>query len=174
MAAVAIRVTIGLQRAMKSGSRLALGHRRRAPPRPRGGRIRQRHGRRSRHDIQRRRPGGEHKAATLAPGAIFGGNGEPSGVDRAARRSAALRRVGLKLRMPSRARVPFMRFTNRVRSLTRHSRSDWAAWRPLRQSSVRAPCQWLRSPRSHPRNPRFSNSGSRRQRTRLAVCAPSP
>ena len=38
--------------------------------------------------------------------ATFGGNGEPSGVDRAARCSAALRRVGLKLRMPSRARLP--------------------------------------------------------------------
>ena len=35
----------------------------------------------------------------------FGGNGTPSGVCSAARRSAALRSVGLKLRMPSRATV---------------------------------------------------------------------
>jgi site-specific recombinase XerC len=36
---------------------------------------------------------------------VFGGSGMPSGVCTVARRSAALRRVGLKLRMPSRARV---------------------------------------------------------------------
>ena len=35
----------------------------------------------------------------------FGGNGTPSGVCSVARRSAALRSVGLKLRMPSRMRV---------------------------------------------------------------------
>jgi hypothetical protein len=35
----------------------------------------------------------------------FGGNGTPSGVCSVARRSAALRSVGLKLRMPSRATV---------------------------------------------------------------------
>src|SRR6516225_117983 len=85
--------------------------------------------------------------------ATFGGNGEPSGVDRAARCSAALRRVGLKLRMPSRARVPFMRFTSRVRSLTRHSRSRLGR---LASSSAivgtRTMLQWPRSPRSHPRN----------------------
>jgi hypothetical protein len=40
---------------------------------------------------------------------VFGGSGMPSGVCRVARRSAALRRVGLKLRMPSRARVHFIR-----------------------------------------------------------------
>jgi hypothetical protein len=34
---------------------------------------------------------------------VFGGSGMPSGVCTVARRSAALRRVGLKLRMPSRA-----------------------------------------------------------------------
>ena len=38
-------------------------------------------------------------------------------------RGQALRRVGLKLRMPSRARVDFIRFTMRVRSPTRQSRS---------------------------------------------------
>src|ERR1700756_774213 len=54
---------------------------------------------------------------------VFGGSGMPSGVSTVARRSAALRRVGLKLRMPSRARVDFIRFTIRVRSPTRHSRS---------------------------------------------------
>jgi hypothetical protein len=36
----------------------------------------------------------------------FGGSGEPSGVYRAARCSAALPRVGLKWRMPNRARAP--------------------------------------------------------------------
>src|SRR5438552_15834509 len=45
----------------------------------------------------------------------FGGSGEPSGVCSVARRSAALRSVGLKVRMPSRARVPFIRLTMRVR-----------------------------------------------------------
>ena len=82
----------------------------------------------------------------------FGRSGEPSGVRRAARRSVALRRVGLKLRMPSRARVPFMRFTMRVRSLTRHSRSRLGR---LASSSAivgtRTMLQWPRSPRSHPR-----------------------
>src|SRR6266850_6512180 len=53
----------------------------------------------------------------------FGGSGEPSGVCSVARRSAALRSVGLKVRMPSRARVPFIRLTMRVRSPTRDSRS---------------------------------------------------
>src|SRR6516165_2893383 len=47
---------------------------------------------------------------------VFGGSGMPSGVRTVARRSAALRRVGLKLRMPSRAKVDFIRFTIRVRS----------------------------------------------------------
>src|SRR5437879_2019105 len=54
---------------------------------------------------------------------VFGGSGMPSGVCTLARRSAAVRRVGLKLRMPSRARVDFIRFTIRVRSPTRQSRS---------------------------------------------------
>src|SRR5215475_2327161 len=40
------------------------------------------------------------------------------------RTSAALRRVGLKLRTPSRASVAFIRLTMRVRSPTRHSNSD--------------------------------------------------
>ena len=53
----------------------------------------------------------------------FGGRGMPSGVRTVARRSAALRRVGLKLRTPSRAcSVAFIRLTMRVRSPTRHSR----------------------------------------------------
>jgi hypothetical protein len=74
-----------------------------------------------------------------------------------------LRRVGLKLRMPSRAKVPFIRLTMRVRSLTRHSRSRLGR---LASSSAivgtRAMVQWPRSPRSHPKNPRFSNSVSSR------------
>src|SRR6201982_1599273 len=91
----------------------------------------------------------------------FGGSAEPSGVCSVARRSAALRRVGLKLRMPSRARVPFIRLTMRVRSPTRHSRSRLGR---LASSSAmvgtRAMVQWRRSPLSHPKNPRFSNSVS--------------
>src|ERR1700726_2409188 len=77
----------------------------------------------------------------------FGGSGMPSGVRTVARRSAALRRVGLKLRMPSRARVALMRFTMRVRSPTRHSRSRLGR---LASSSAivgtRAMLQWPRSP----------------------------
>src|ERR1700730_10227999 len=53
----------------------------------------------------------------------FGGSGMPSGVRTVAIRAAALRRVRVKLRMPIRARVAFIRFTMRVRSPTRHSRS---------------------------------------------------
>src|SRR5205085_945051 len=86
-----------------------------------------------------------------------------SGVCTVARRSAALRRVGLKLRMPRRARVDFIRFTIRVRSPTRQSRSRFGR---LASSSAivgtRAMLQWPRSPRSHPKNPRFSNSVSSR------------
>jgi hypothetical protein len=76
---------------------------------------------------------------------------------------AGPRRVGLKLRMPSRTKVPFIRFTMRVRSPTRHSRSRFGR---LASSSAivgtRAMLQWPRSPRSHPKNPRFSNSVSSR------------
>src|SRR5215472_4666361 len=54
----------------------------------------------------------------------FRGSGVPSGVCTVASRSAALRRVGLKLRTPSRASVAFIRLTMRVRSPTRHSNSD--------------------------------------------------
>src|SRR5437868_13297752 len=48
---------------------------------------------------------------------VFGGSGMPSGVCTVARRSAALRRVGLKLRMPSRVRVDFIRFTIEVAAM---------------------------------------------------------
>jgi hypothetical protein len=94
---------------------------------------------------------------------VLGGSGMPSGVCTLARRSAALRRVGLKLRMPSRVRVDFIRLTIRVRSPTRQSRSRLGR---LASSSAivgtRAMLQWPRSPRSHPRNPRFSSSVSSR------------
>jgi len=95
----------------------------------------------------------------------FGGSGVLSGVRRVsvARRSAALRNVGLKLRMPSRARVAFIRLIMRVRSPTRHSRSRFGR---LASSSAivgtRDMLQWPRSPRSHPKNPRFSISVSSR------------
>ena len=91
----------------------------------------------------------------------FGGSGEPSGVDRAARRSAALRKVGLKLRMPNRARVALIRLTMRVRSPTRHWRSRLGRLASSSASvGTRTMLQWPRSPRSHPENPRFSNSVS--------------
>src|SRR6266481_6408414 len=67
----------------------------------------------------------------------FRGSGVPSGVCTVARRSAALRRVGLKLRTPSRASVAFIRFTMRVRYCdTRgmdHVRFDPARIQPTRQ-----------------------------------------
>src|SRR6202008_492619 len=94
---------------------------------------------------------------------VFGGSGMPSGVCTVARRSAALRRVGLKLRIPSRARVDFIRFTIRVRSPTRQSRSRFGR---LASSSAivstRAMLQWPRSPRSHPKKARCSSSVSSR------------
>src|SRR2546427_505918 len=66
----------------------------------------------------------------------FGGSGMPSGVCTVARRSAALRRVGLKLRMPSRAKVAFIRFTRRVRSrlippAMQHGKQPFWAWLQL-------------------------------------------
>ena len=76
---------------------------------------------------------------------------------------AGPRRVGLKLRTPSRASVAFIRLTMRVRSPTRHSRSRFGR---LASSSAivgtRAMLQWPRSPRRHPKNPRLSNSVSSR------------
>src|SRR5580700_6703187 len=90
----------------------------------------------------------------------FRGSGVPSGVCTVARRSAALRRVGLKLRTPSRASVAFIRLTMRVRSPTRHSRSRFGR---LASSSAivgtRAMLQWPRSPRSHPQEPTLQQLG---------------
>src|ERR1700731_1032844 len=54
---------------------------------------------------------------------VFAGSGTPSGVTSVARRSGALRNVGLKLRTPKGARQLFIRFTMRVRSRTSPSRS---------------------------------------------------
>jgi hypothetical protein len=90
----------------------------------------------------------------------FGGSGEPSGVDRAARCSAALRRVGLKFRMPSRASVPSMRFTSRVRSLTRHSRSRLGRLASSSASvGTRTMLQWPRSPPQLPQGPPLEQFG---------------
>jgi hypothetical protein len=61
--------------------------------------------------------------ARRSSASVFGGSGTPSAVRSLSRRSAALRKVGLKPRMPRRARVLFIRLTMRVRSLTRFSRS---------------------------------------------------
>src|SRR6201982_253667 len=65
--------------------------------------------------------------------------------------------------MPSRANAPFMRLTRRVRSLTRHSRSRLGRLASSSASvGTRTMLQWPRSPRSHPRNPRFSSLVSSR------------
>jgi hypothetical protein len=52
---------------------------------------------------------------------VFGGSAMPSGVRNAARRSAALRNVDLKPRMPKRTRQLLIRLIMRVRSPTRAS-----------------------------------------------------
>ena len=54
---------------------------------------------------------------------VFGGSGVSSSVRSALRRSGAFRSVGLKPRMPRRAKLPFIRLTIRVRSPMRFSRS---------------------------------------------------
>jgi hypothetical protein len=54
---------------------------------------------------------------------VFGGRVTPSGVRSVSRRPGALRKVGLKLRMPRRARQPLIRLMMRVRSPIRLSRS---------------------------------------------------
>lgn len=75
----------------------------------------------------------------------------------------ALRNVGLKFRMPRRARLAFMRLTIRVRSPTRLSHSRFG--RRASSSSmigIAAMLQWSGSPRSQPRKARFSSSVSRR------------
>ena len=94
---------------------------------------------------------------------VFGGRASPSGVRSASRRSAAFRRVGLKPRMPRRARAPLIRFTMRVRSPTRLSRSRFGR-RASSSSSVgtAAMLQWSGSPRSQPRKARLSSSVSSR------------
>src|SRR3954469_17367943 len=69
----------------------------------------------------------------------FGGNGMPSGVCTVARRSAALRRVGLKLRMPSRARVDFIRLTHR------RAKTDRLDTELLKRGFL----GWLRGERGH-------------------------
>ena len=93
----------------------------------------------------------------------FGGKGVPSGVRRAGSSFVARCRFGLNPRMPSRARQPFIRLMIRVRSATRLSRSRCG--RLLSSSSIvgiAAMLQCSRSPRSHPRNARFSSSVSSR------------
>src|SRR5437763_14428434 len=91
---------------------------------------------------------------------VFGGSGMPSGVCTVATRSAALRRAGLKLRIPSRAKVDFIRFTIRVRSPTRQSRSRLGR---LASSSAivgtRAMLQWPRSPTQPPQEPALQQLG---------------
>src|ERR1700741_4302107 len=73
---------------------------------------------------------------------------------------SGMRKVGLKLRIPSRARVPFIRLTMRVRSPTRHSRSRFGR---LASSSAmvgtRAMVQWPRSPAQPPPEPPIQQLG---------------
>ena len=87
----------------------------------------------------------------------------PSGVRNCSSRSAALRRPGLKPRMPSRASALFIRLPMRVRSLTKASRSRLGR---LASSSARLGTativQWPRSPRSQPRKARCSSAASKR------------
>ena len=94
---------------------------------------------------------------------VFGGRAPPSGVRSVSRRSAALRRVGLKPRMPRRARPALIRFTMRVRSPTRPSRSRLGrrASSSSRVGTAAMP-QWPGSPRSQPRKARLSSSVSSR------------
>jgi hypothetical protein len=53
------------------------------------------------HDVEDQK---QNRESDCSSAKTFGGSGMPSGVSSVARRSAALRRVGLKLRMPIRAR----------------------------------------------------------------------
>ena len=87
----------------------------------------------------------------------------PSGVRSVSSRSDALRSVGLKPRTPRRARVLFIRFTMRVRSPTRLSRSRFGRLASSSSSvGIAAMVQWSRSPRSQPRKARLSSSVSSR------------
>src|SRR4051794_12834463 len=94
---------------------------------------------------------------------VFGGSGAPSAVRSASRRSGAPRRPGLKLRTPRRARAPFIRFTIRVRSPPRPSRSRLGRLASSCPSvGIAAMLQWHGSPRSQRRKARLSSSVSRR------------
>jgi hypothetical protein len=75
--------------------------------------------------------------------------GRTSGMHSVSSCSDALRNVGLKLRMPRRASVPFIRFTMRVRSPTRLSRSRFGRLASSSSSDgIAGMLQWSRSPRS--------------------------
>ena len=94
---------------------------------------------------------------------VLGGMGTPSGVRKALIFCGALRNSGLKPRIPSRARAPFIRLMMRVRSPTRLSRSRLG--RLASSSSIVGTAtilQWPGSPRSQPRNTRSSNAVSSR------------
>ena len=95
---------------------------------------------------------------------VLGGNGVSFGVRSALETfRRALRKVGLKLRMPKRIRHAFMRLTMRVRCLPGFHVRDSGAWRPpLRASESPTCCSDAGSPRSQPRNTRFNSSVSRR------------
>jgi hypothetical protein len=110
---------------------------------------------------------GDNKAqprhVALQLGQAFGGNGMPAGVCTIARRSAALRRVGLKLRMPSRARVDsYVVHNPRVFLDQAVALAVWPLGALFSIVGTVAMLQWPRSPRSRPKKPRFSNSVSSR------------
>ena len=94
---------------------------------------------------------------------VFSGSGVPSAVRRPSSLSSALRSVGLKVRIPKRASIAFIRFTRRVRSPTSFSCSRLGR---LASSSsivgIAAMLQWRSSPRNQPRKARISSSVSRR------------
>ena len=79
---------------------------------------------------------------------MFGGRVTPSGVRSVSRRPGAVRKVGLKLRMPRRARQPLIRLMMRVRSPIRLSRSRFGRLASSSSSvGIATMLQWSGSPR---------------------------
>jgi len=92
-----------------------------------------------------------------------GGSGRSSGVRSASRRCGALRNLGLNPRIPSHARIAFMRLMIRVRSPTRLSRSRLGRLASSFSSvGIATIPQCPRSPRSQPRKTRISIAVSNR------------
>src|SRR5258708_22301292 len=90
---------------------------------------------------------------------VFGGSGMPSGVCTVARRSAALRRVGLNLRMPAGPGWTLSGSQSACVPPPGSRARGSAAGRPLRQSWARAPC--CNGPVRHAATPRTRASATR-------------